>query len=237
MLTVASVYWKGSFRGRENIYSKDWVDKLKNMVGRNLRREHRFVCLSNVDVPCERIPLVHDWPGWWSKIELFRPNLFEDRVLYLDLDLVVLNRLDPIVDFPAEFATLAQPQIGQFTNREGKIVVDRYNSSVMVFDAGVADCLYTDFTEEAMKTLRGDQDYITDSFSAMSVFRNDQDYIGHKLPDLKTFPKDWIKKLRYCPNGVPTPKMIIALCMMGGKAPLKNIDAARLYPWIKDVWK
>jgi hypothetical protein len=220
MLTVASIYWKGSFRGRENVYSEEWVGKLQNMVARNLPRPHRFVCLSNVDVPCERVPLINDWPGWWSKIELFRPELFEDRVLYLDLDLVVLKNLSPIIDYPAAFATLAQPQTGQFTNREGKIVVDRYNSSVMVFNAGVADCLYADFTEEDMRKFRGDQDYI-----------------GYKFSDLKTFPADWIKKLRDCPGGKPRPKMIIALCMLGRGGKRKNIDAANKYSWIKEIWK
>ncbi len=41
------------------------------MVQDNLKLHHRFVCLSDVDVPCERIFLKHGWPGWWSKVELF----------------------------------------------------------------------------------------------------------------------------------------------------------------------
>jgi len=45
-------------------YDAEWVRKLRDGVKRNLARPHRFVCLSDVDVPCERIPLQHDWPGW-----------------------------------------------------------------------------------------------------------------------------------------------------------------------------
>jgi alpha-N-acetylglucosamine transferase len=221
MLTVASVYWKGSFRGREKIYSEEWVEKLQNMVARNLNREYRFVCLSNVDVPCERIPLEHDWPGWWSKIELFRPGLFEDRVLYLDLDLVIIDSLDPIVDFPADFALMPTPsEIRKFVNREGKWVVDRYNTSVMVFNAGVGDCLYNDFGEFAMQKLRGDQDYI-----------------GDRLPNLGTFPQGWVQKLKYLQNGKPLPETKVVLCMMGGKAPKKNTDVAKKFSWIKEAWK
>ena len=53
--------------------------------------EHRFVCLSDVDVPgVEVIPLLHNWPSWWSKIETGRPGLFSGPCLYLDLDSVVL---------------------------------------------------------------------------------------------------------------------------------------------------
>lgn len=55
----------------------------------------RVVCLSDCAVPCERIPLAHNWPGWWSKMELYRPDLAGD-FLYLDLDTVVQG---PIADF------------------------------------------------------------------------------------------------------------------------------------------
>lgn len=45
-----------------------------------------FVCLSDVAIAgVETIPLESDWPGWWAKMELFRPDLGGD-MLYLDLD-------------------------------------------------------------------------------------------------------------------------------------------------------
>lgn len=54
------------------------------------------VCLSDVDVPGVRtVPLRHDWPGWWSKMELFRPDLTGD-ILYMDLDTVIVGPLDDI---------------------------------------------------------------------------------------------------------------------------------------------
>jgi len=53
----------------------------------------RFVCLSDDTAAPQRIPLEHDWPGWWSKIELFRAGLFDGPVIYLDLDTDVLSDL------------------------------------------------------------------------------------------------------------------------------------------------
>lgn len=50
------------------------------------------VCLSDVPVPCERIALEHDWPGWWSKMELFRPDVAGD-LLYMDLDTMLTGEL------------------------------------------------------------------------------------------------------------------------------------------------
>lgn len=56
-----------------------------------------FQCLS--DTPIERvevIPLVHKWPGWWSKMEMFRPDI-KGPFLYMDLDTVLAGSLDDIL--------------------------------------------------------------------------------------------------------------------------------------------
>jgi len=46
----------------------------------------------------EAVPLLHRWPGWWSKLELFRPDLLNGPTLYLDLDTVVVGRIDVVFD-------------------------------------------------------------------------------------------------------------------------------------------
>jgi hypothetical protein len=73
-------------------YDVDYVARLRDGVAAHLPAAHRFVCLSDVPVPCERFPLVHDWPGWWAKMELFRPDVGGD-LLYFDLDTVITGDL------------------------------------------------------------------------------------------------------------------------------------------------
>lgn len=52
-------------------------------------------CLSDVPViGVKTIPLKYDWPGWWSKMELFRPEITDD-LLYYDLDTVVISPVIP----------------------------------------------------------------------------------------------------------------------------------------------
>lgn len=77
-------------------YDAGYVDKLRKAVTRHLPTPHRFVCLTNIDVPCERIPLAHGWGHWWAKLELFRPDLDLGRVLYFDLDTVIVGELSEI---------------------------------------------------------------------------------------------------------------------------------------------
>ncbi len=97
MITVACVLRSGG------LYDASWIEKLKRGVERNLSLPHKFVCLSDVDVPCERIELVKPWRGWWSKLELFRRGLFTGPVLYFDLDTVVVGSLDAIASYPHHF--------------------------------------------------------------------------------------------------------------------------------------
>lgn len=50
------------------------------------------VCLSDLRIQLPGVRVVrlkHGWPGWWSKIELFRPGVLTGKTLYLDLDTVV----------------------------------------------------------------------------------------------------------------------------------------------------
>jgi len=63
-----------------------------------------FVCLTDLlEIKgVETHPLIHHWPGWWSKIELFR---YED-VFYLDLDTVILNDIRYMLDLNDGFYAL-----------------------------------------------------------------------------------------------------------------------------------
>lgn len=93
MITVACVYRTGGD------FDREYVRRLKDGVERNLTLPHRFACLTddeglNVGGLTEIVPLAHDWPGWWAKIELFK---LAGPVLYLDLDMVVVGSLDKLV--------------------------------------------------------------------------------------------------------------------------------------------
>jgi hypothetical protein len=78
-------------------YDASWVAKLQRGVQRNLTLPHRFVCLSDCDVPCERIELLPGDHGFWSKLQLFRPGILSGPTLFLDLDTVVCGDLDEVI--------------------------------------------------------------------------------------------------------------------------------------------
>ncbi len=97
MITVACVLKSGGD------YDAEYVKRLKDGVDKHLSG-HQFVCLSDVEVPCERITLDRGLPGWWSKVEVFR---LTGKVLYLDLDTVVCGDISEIANYDHSFTMLS----------------------------------------------------------------------------------------------------------------------------------
>lgn len=73
-------------------YDVSWVERLADGAARFAPGFGRIVCLTDVETPMagvETVALRHDWPGWWSKMEAFRPGLFQGLVCLCDLDTVL----------------------------------------------------------------------------------------------------------------------------------------------------
>lgn len=100
MITVALVYKTGGD------YDVEYVRRLAYGVRRNVTKPCRVICLTDGasergfprDLIDDVIPLDHDWPGWWAKMELFR---LRGPLLYLDLDTIIAGSLDPLVSWAA----------------------------------------------------------------------------------------------------------------------------------------
>ena len=116
MIIVACVLKVGKFQNRSHTieYTPAHVQWLAKQVKEHLTIPHRFVCLSDVEVPgVKTLPLINDWKGWWSKIELFRSGLFYDKVFYIDLDTVITGNINELVEYPHTFTTLRQFSQGE----------------------------------------------------------------------------------------------------------------------------
>lgn len=128
-LTVACVLRSGG------IYTSEWVSKLRNGVARHLSVPHRFVCLSDVPVDCERIPLEHDWPTWWAKCEMWR---LPGPVLFFDLDTLITGPLDDIAEAAMRHDFIALRNFYALEKAGGGMLAWR-GSAQHLFDAFAAD--------------------------------------------------------------------------------------------------
>lgn len=216
MITVASVWVKGHVG-----YDVKYVTRLARMVRAKMTRPYRFVCLTDDprrftsdDIEPIVIPNPRPQFAWWAKLHLFDPSKFSrGRVLYLDLDTLVVGSLDDIVDYPGRFALI--PDAGQFAGVGMRKVVKRFNSSVMVFDAGSQRRLWDAWMPAVSERLWGDQDLI-----------------GEVCPLASQMPAVWFPRISTLKGNGPTQDARVVLC----KVP-KNALAARKWPWVRDVWE
>ena len=72
---------------------------LRDMVSRHLNQPFRFRCLADMEIHGVDTFIPDEvWPGWWSKLLLFR--YATGACLYLDLDVVVVGNLDRLLSNP-----------------------------------------------------------------------------------------------------------------------------------------
>jgi hypothetical protein len=239
MLTVCCVWVRGPVN-----YTADYVVRLERMVRRYLARPFDFVCFTDrreelpgsmlsVYMPSMTGVVPGNGCGYWSKIRLFDPSYAAKatrtaghRVLYIDLDSLIVSDLSPIVDFPAPFAitedALVKERAHLDTDKHGRQLIRAFNSSVMVWDVGFGEDIFTEWTPAVALRLS-----------------TDQDWIAERYPNAAAMPYSWfprISQLRKDPQfeafGAPMPpeaKVILS------KKP-KNSECAKQMPWFDAAW-
>lgn len=163
MYTVVCMKWGDK-------YGPEYVNRLFNMVARNTTLPFKFVCftddakglLPEIDArPLPQMDLPPDKERGWRKLSLFRKDVgLEGRVLFLDLDTVIVGNID-----------------GYFT-MDGKFIFIKHwkpsekhgigETGVYRFEAGELQFLYDDFManmEKIKASYRHEQAYVGDVLS------------------------------------------------------------------------
>ena len=156
-------------------YGVDYVNRLYRMVQRHLQRPFRFYCLtenaSGLTPGINVLPLETsaELSGWWYKLALFKADFFglQGQLLYLDLDLVIVNDIDFLCDTPGDFLIIRNWSRNTM-----------WNSSVMRFRIGD----YADIWQKFAK----------DPQHVMATCSSDQEWIYACVPDAQTWPEDKI---------------------------------------------
>jgi len=167
-------------------YSSDYVNKMYNMVSRNLTYPFKMHCITEdptgLDPAINVIPLPPSMAvnGWWYKPYIYSNDLpINGTILYLDLDLVIVNKIDRLFDFyPGEYCI-----IRDFT-RAMRPGWEKYNSSVIKFEKGQLDRVWKKFQKQHQSIIR--------------KFFGDQDYLYDETRDqAKVFPDSWVRSWKW----------------------------------------
>jgi hypothetical protein len=224
VLIVTTWLWGGA-------YGEHYVRRLAAGVHRNLNEAHRFIAFT--DAP-RHLPGIEQWPilntgllskpGCFARLRLFDPkwqrNLgiaHGDRVVNMDLDLVVTGALDPLFARPDDFTIL------QGINTTNPCPV---NGSIWMLRAGARPDVWTEFSLE--------------NYAARGVpfhaFPDDQGWFHHMMPDAGAWgPADGVYgfKKEGWPSGDALPDGARVVAFPGWRDPAKfeHLD------WVKRNWR
>jgi hypothetical protein len=193
-------------------YGPDDVLKLKKAFETFLSIDHDFVCLTDQEISeIKTIPLIGNTPGWWAKIELFRPDLFNGPVFYFDLDTIICGELDSVIPLFKDEKFLMINKGSSFMYWNGdyshlwKIYLEKYSSI---------------WKQYSKKPNIGDQAFIYDHIQAK------------EFCDVVGFDKEWI--FEFNSAGIPPEKSKIL--QVWGMRNKFHKDGFKNHPWVKKYW-
>ena len=189
----------GNYLGR----GQEYVDKLADMVARNATLPFKFKVFTEENLPAKGLK------GWDAKIALFHPNAFEpgERVVFFDLDTLIIGDVDALLSYRGEFATLRD-----FWRPNG------LGPAVMCWKAGDYDWLWQTYENLNRPALeRGDQEWLEWTLK-----------FPHILQD--QFPNMFCSYKTHC-NPYP-PKDCAVVCFHGLPRPHECTQQ-----WVQDAWK
>lgn len=176
-------------------YGNDYVNRLYNMVSRNMTRPFRFVCYTDNKEGINPAVEVYDHPpfeaaslqtmGAYRKKTLCRADLAPfkegERFLYLDLDLVIMDNIDAVFDYKPEADFII---CYNWTRGNGTIG----NSSVTMMRVGPLDYIAKDMEKDF---LTYQAQYKTASQEYMSA------KVIEKYGKLEFWPDAWCKSFQF----------------------------------------
>ncbi len=204
-------------------FTPDYVRRLHKMVTRYCDRPFKMYCFTDQPdampdgVEPIQITKFPDCYALWNKLQCFNPaHGFTGRMLFLDLDVLIVSSLAPIIDFPADFALtedIFAKERAHDLIYKGRRLVRKFNSSVMVWDGGEQEHLFTDFTHK-------DTVY----------WSTDQDLIAFCTPWAVAMPQEWFPRIsQEQPPWRDDVKVVLV------KKP-KGTDACEKWPWLEQAW-
>jgi len=199
----------------------------------------RFASVSNLDVAhfciTDRPKEVGDWAeplipvkmskGWWNKLNLFSPDMPKGKILYLDLDIVIIQNFDEEILYMAN-----NPCSMNCVSDAVHWMGEKFSSSMMLFGSGAHQHIFEAFLKaDDSLTDRpgGDQVWVGPQLSDIS-------FIYEIYPDLKKNLKFHLSKREG--NKFLIPKTLhpsVKLVDCGGRP---KPDELAFLPFIKNNW-
>ena len=140
MINIVCVKWGDKFHS-------DHVNRLHDMVKKNLTLKYNFICYTNNANELNRNIIIEPLPGydldkWWWKLFLFK-NSTKVPTIYFDLDVVIQNNFDHFVFYTKQDKITTIDCIWKTHKRNMKPEPPNYdmslNSSIMIWKGDLSN--------------------------------------------------------------------------------------------------
>jgi len=215
MLTVCTWVWGTK-------YGPEYVERLAAGLNKHIRQPYRFAVYSVADED----KYLTDAPGCFARLRMFDPQWqrnhgIDDRLVCLDLDVVITGGLDALFDRPEPFVILGGANSSN---------PNPFNGSIMMLRARAHPELWTDFNlEKSTVELK--------EAGKVFAFADDQGWIWHKLANAATWATGrqsgiYSFRKRGWPSGDALPSGARLVAFPGHRDPSKftHLD------WVKENW-
>lgn len=168
-------------------YTPEHVERLRRQVP-------NFQVFTLTDIPGvpNKIPLLYNWPGWWSKLELCRPDIVGD-LFYLDLDSTVVGDLSQM---SSVYRTTMLSDFYRPEHVQSSVMLLTQNDRRRIWQAWISGpYAHIDRYKTRRVGFNGDQNFIEDVLGAYNIQR-----FQTQLPGQAISYKVHIAKHLYTPD-------------------------------------
>lgn len=231
-LTVVCFLWQDpEFRHRNLfIYDARYVNILRRMLERHLRRPHELVCVTDdargIHSFVRRVPMppeVRAFGTYYPKLMAFHPDaatLFGPRILLMDLDVVIVRGLDPLLERD-------DPFVAWETNKIPPDRKARFNTSFVLMDGGAFPEVWDRFHRPGA----------LEEADAAGFERGDQGWVSYVLENRgASWPKFDAGIESFTPiQHKPLPETARLVFFNGRSAP--PMAKCQAVPWVQKNWR
>jgi hypothetical protein len=173
-----------------SLYSSTYVNVLFNACSRSISGPYRFVCFTDDPQGLSQQIIVRPIPefgldpahyrhGAWPKLGVFLPHedLLSGRCLFIDLDTVLLDSLDPLFEIEGSLVCIdSRP----WRYKQG---APRTGTGIFAFDAGRL--------HSVLERFRGDIKGFVERYKI------EQDFLHGEVPEICYWPEGWVVSFKY----------------------------------------
>jgi len=172
------------------LYSSTYVNVLFNACRKHISGSFSFVCFTDdptgllpqiikQPIPEFGLDLAHYRHGAWPKIGVFlqHQGLLKGRCLFIDLDTVLLQSIDPLFSIEGDLVCIdSRP----WRYKSGP---PRTMTSIFAFDAGALNWIVSHLSENRDKFI--------------SHYGIEQDFLHGEVPGIRYWPEGWVVSFKY----------------------------------------